>query len=61
LIGEENKIIILSLVRSNAEDKLGFVKIENRVCVSLSRAKYGMYVFGNFDMFCRGSGKKTIE
>lgn len=59
--GEENKIIIISLVRSNNENKLGFVKIENRVCVSLSRAKYGMYVFGNFDMLKRGSGKHRRE
>jgi len=44
-------------VRSNKEGKSGFVKIENRVCVSLSRAKLGMYVFGNFDMICKDSGK----
>jgi len=43
-------------VRSNDKDTLGFVKIENRVCVCLSRAQYGMYVFGNFDMLSRGSG-----
>ena len=55
--GEENKIVIISLVRSNPKDALGFVKIENRVCVSLSRAQYGMYVFGNFDMLSKGSGK----
>ncbi|KAF6036075.1 ZNFX1 [Bugula neritina] len=54
--GEENKILIISLVRSNTNDNLGFVKIENRVCVCLSRAQYGMYVFGNFDMLSRGSG-----
>ncbi|KAF6028545.1 ZNFX1 [Bugula neritina] len=53
--GEESDIIILSLVRSNKEGKSGFVKIENRVCVSLSRAKLGMYVFGNFDMICKDS------
>ncbi|XP_067947241.1 NFX1-type zinc finger-containing protein 1-like [Watersipora subatra] len=53
--GEENKVVIISLVRSNEEGNLGFVKIENRVCVALSRAQYGMYVFGNFDMLCTGS------
>lgn len=47
--GEENDIIIVSLVRSNQQKKLGFVKIENRICVALSRARKGMYVFGNFD------------
>ncbi|XP_060580714.1 NFX1-type zinc finger-containing protein 1-like [Ruditapes philippinarum] len=46
--GEENKIIILSLVRSNKNEKIGFLKTENRICVALSRAKYGFYILGNF-------------
>jgi superfamily I DNA and/or RNA helicase len=45
--GEENDIIILSLVRSNDEAKVGFLKTENRVCVALSRAKKGFYLIGN--------------
>ncbi|RFU76412.1 hypothetical protein TARUN_5854 [Trichoderma arundinaceum] len=46
--GEENDIIILSLVRS-PQDRLaaGFVEDENRAIVATSRAKCGMYVFGN--------------
>lgn len=48
--GEENKIILLSLVRSNAECKLGHLGDPLRICVSLSRAKEGLYVIGNFDM-----------
>ena len=48
--GEENEIILLSLVRSNSEGSIGFLNIENRVCVSLSRAKQGLYVIGNFEM-----------
>ncbi|KAL4220570.1 NFX1-type zinc finger-containing protein 1 [Mactra antiquata] len=48
--GEENDIILLSLVRSNNEGNIGFLKIENRVCVALSRAKKGFYVIGNFDL-----------
>jgi superfamily I DNA and/or RNA helicase len=36
--GEENKIIIISLVRSNKEKNIGFLKSANRVCVALSRA-----------------------
>ena len=43
--GEENDIILLSLVRSK---KPGFVKSENRICVAMSRAKHGFYVIGNF-------------
>ena len=48
--GEENDIILLSLVRSNPHEDIGFLKIENRVCVALSRAKKGLYVIGNFKM-----------
>eukprot|EP01034_Spumella_vulgaris_P043558 gene43558-54104_t len=53
--GEECDIVLLSLVRSNAEKKAGFVKIENRVCVALSRARNGMYIVGNFDMIRESS------
>ncbi|RUS87439.1 hypothetical protein EGW08_004814, partial [Elysia chlorotica] len=45
--GEENDIILLSLVRSNKENKVGFLKTDNRVCVALSRAKKGLFVIGN--------------
>ena len=53
--GEENDIILVSLVRSNKENKLGFVLNENRICVALSRAKMGMYLFGNFDSIYEGA------
>ncbi|KAG2233421.1 hypothetical protein INT48_007451 [Thamnidium elegans] len=53
--GEENKIIILSLVRSNANGQIGFLKVVNRVCVSLSRAKYGFYILGNASLLCEKS------
>ncbi|KIL86067.1 hypothetical protein FAVG1_10461 [Fusarium avenaceum] len=42
--GEENEIIILSIVRSA---RPGFVSNENRAVVATSRAKCGMYIFGN--------------
>ena len=48
--GEENDIILLSLVRSNPEQNIGFVSSANRICVSLSRAKKGFYVIGNSSM-----------
>ena len=44
--GEENEIVILSLVRSGVKN-IGFLSIENRVCVALSRARRGFYMFGN--------------
>ncbi|XP_045518315.1 NFX1-type zinc finger-containing protein 1-like [Pieris brassicae] len=48
--GEESKIIILSLVRNNIDNKIGFLATPNRVCVALSRAKEGFYIFGNINM-----------
>merc|ERR1712111_186699 len=47
--GEENDVILLSLVRSNDENKIGFVGIENRICVALSRARHGLIAMGNFE------------
>ena len=49
--GEENDIILMSLVRSNKQKKPGFVADENRICVALSRARNGLYCIGNFDLF----------
>lgn len=49
--GEESDIVLLSLVRSNVDGKAGFVKIHNRICVALSRARNGLYVIGNMTMF----------
>ena len=51
--GEENDIVLLSLVRSNDRDKIGFLSADNRVCVALSRAKHGFYCIGNFELLRR--------
>ncbi|XP_048585567.1 NFX1-type zinc finger-containing protein 1-like isoform X2 [Nematostella vectensis] len=48
--GEENDIILLSLVRSNDEGNIGFLNISNRVCVALSRARKGFYCIGNLSL-----------
>ena len=53
--GEENDIILLSLVRSNKHGVIGFLKAENRICVALSRAKHGFYCMGNFEMLRKHS------
>nr|XP_054748302.1 NFX1-type zinc finger-containing protein 1-like [Lytechinus pictus] len=53
--GEENDIILLSFVRSNNHGHIGFLGISNRVCVSLSRAKKGLYCVGNFTLFAEKS------
>ena len=46
--GEESDIILLSLVRSNDDGKIGFLNESNRICVALSRARQGFYCIGNF-------------
>ena len=48
--GEENDIILLSLVRSNSEGRIGFLGESNRICVALSRARQGFYCIGNFNL-----------
>ena len=46
--GEQNDVVLLSVVRSCPErPNAGFVENENRAVVALSRAKRGLYVFGN--------------
>ncbi|XP_076068567.1 NFX1-type zinc finger-containing protein 1-like [Oratosquilla oratoria] len=60
--GEESNIILLSLVRSNKEGNVGFLRIDNRVCVALSRAKHGFYLVGNMNILRSSSNLwKTIE
>uniref|UniRef100_T1J9V5 NF-X1-type domain-containing protein n=1 Tax=Strigamia maritima TaxID=126957 RepID=T1J9V5_STRMM len=54
--GEENDIILLSFVRSNEDGTIGFLRIDNRVNVALSRAKRGLYCVGNFEFFAGKSG-----
>uniref|UniRef100_H2ZCB9 DNA2/NAM7 helicase-like C-terminal domain-containing protein n=1 Tax=Ciona savignyi TaxID=51511 RepID=H2ZCB9_CIOSA len=61
--GEENDIILLSLVRSNElVIYIGFLKIHNRVCVALSRAKKGLFCIGNMKLLQKESNVwDTIE
>ncbi|CAL1276814.1 unnamed protein product [Larinioides sclopetarius] len=61
--GEENDIILISFVRSNIEGQIGFLKIANRVCVSLSRAKKGLFCIGNFHLLSSNSDlwKNIVE
>ena len=53
--GEENEVVLLSLVRSNSYNNIGFLSVANRVCVALSRARRGFYMFGNARMLCKES------
>ncbi|PHH72066.1 hypothetical protein CDD82_6186 [Ophiocordyceps australis] len=45
--GEEAKVIVVSLVRSNPDNRCGFLGTPNRINVLLSRAQHGMYIIGN--------------
>lgn len=53
--GEDNKIILLSLVRSNANANIGYLAFKNRICVALSRAKHGFYIIGNMSTLSTAS------
>ena len=45
--GDENEIVIVSLVRNNPQRNPGFLGILNRRCVAQSRSKSGVYLLGN--------------
>ena len=45
--GEESKVVILSTVRSNSMNRVGFLKTSNRINVGCSRARDGFYIIGN--------------
>ncbi|THX57937.1 hypothetical protein D6D06_03374 [Aureobasidium pullulans] len=45
--GEEAEVVVISLVRSNKEQKCGFLRTSNRINVLLSRAKNGTFIIGN--------------
>jgi hypothetical protein len=49
--GEEAKVVIISLVRSNPRHKLGFLRTSNRINVLLTRAKHGMYLIGDVNTY----------
>ena len=61
--GEENEVVLMSLVRSNNYFSIGFAGIANRVCVALSRARRGFFIFGNGELFCSESKlwSKVVE
>ena len=35
--GEENRVVLLSLVQSNQQGRIGYLKEPNRVCVALRK------------------------
>jgi len=55
--GQENDIILISLVRSNREGTIGYLSSMNRLCVAISRARCGLYLFGNHAHLAKASRK----
>jgi superfamily I DNA and/or RNA helicase len=55
--GRENDIVVLSLVRSNTSDDIGFARVPNRLNVAISRARELLIIFGNIGMFRRHKGQ----
>jgi hypothetical protein len=58
--GEEADIVIISLVRSNSDGRVGFLKEEQRVNVLMSRARYGLYIIGNKETFLSSSKAQRV-
>eukprot|EP00252_Welwitschia_mirabilis_P026357 TRINITY_DN8653_c0_g2_i1.p1 TRINITY_DN8653_c0_g2~~TRINITY_DN8653_c0_g2_i1.p1 ORF type:complete len:298 (-),score=34.35 TRINITY_DN8653_c0_g2_i1:83-976(-) len=62
--GGESNIVLLSLVRNQpVSQNIGFVESVHRICVALSRAKFGLYIFGNAQLLSQHSyaWKEIIE
>ena len=57
--GEQNDLVLLSLVRSNADGAIGMLSVEHRVGDALSRARHGLYIVGNASLL--GAESKLWE
>lgn len=55
--GKENRIVIVSLVRSNDRGQIGFLDHDNRINVALSRAMDRLVVVGAAHLFRSSAGK----
>ncbi|CCE85905.1 Piso0_005544 [Millerozyma farinosa CBS 7064] len=53
--GREKDFIILSCVRANDQQTIGFLSDSRRLNVALTRAKYGLVILGNPRALCRNT------
>ncbi|KAL4232544.1 hypothetical protein ACF0H5_007236 [Mactra antiquata] len=58
--GREKNIIVMTCVRANMTGSVGFVGKRNRMNVSLTRAKYAMYLVGHLDSLEASDEWKTL-
>lgn len=61
--GREKNFLIMSCVRSNKENKIGFLGDERRLNVALTRAKYGLIMVGDVECLTKGDSlwKEYLE
>ena len=57
--GDENEVILLSLVR--ATKTIGFFSQTDRICVAISRARCALYIFGNRVVYAAASEKWKVR
>lgn len=58
--GKEFDVVLLSLVRSNEKNNFGFLTLENRLCVALSRQKKLLIAVGDAAMYSSEAASQKV-